>query len=146
MKFSQRRVARPMIARHGGTHLVDLAVSDPSGGNAERGKMEQVSSYDDDNGDTCTTYRPSLNDTSQRDRNRSAMAWPFGRAGGAGELMVTEVRRTDDEAYRTEDVQPEPGEADGEEQNADGAQTDQDDSKRATVIRASYRKRSGGIG
>lgn len=134
IKSAQKRHARPMIERNGGTHLVDLAVTNVSG-------MEKCYSDTDDNGDTTTTYRPSINDQSQRDPNRPGMAWPFGRSGGAGEVIVTEERQTDQDAYRMEDVQPEPGPSDGENQNAGGRQDDQDDSGSQRRPNAMYGRR-----
>lgn len=149
IKTSIRRVPRPMIARNGGTHDVDLAVSDPTGGTDERSPMRKVSEYTDDNGDTDTCYEVDTNAKGRLVENTSRMAWPFGIRGGANEVVVTETGRTQSgDAYQIEDVQPEPGEADGEGQNANGRQSaqDSDDSIRVSRGTIRYARRNGGIG
>lgn len=126
-KTAQRTVARPLIARHGGTHQVDLAV-DPD--EAVAGMRED---YSFNRGpDKVTRYSP----------NREGS--PFDDyAYGAGSVEVTETATDPDGACETgilNDVQPEPGEADGEEQNAGG-------SLRAQArYNPTYRRRDGGIG
>lgn len=150
MKSAQRVVARPMIARNGGTYRVDLAVGPDRliDGSAEHGRLEEISRYTDDNGDTEVRYQQRLADPKSRNPNTPGMAWPFGRNGGAGDVIITEPHEESDHAYQTEDVQPEPSEADGEGQNSGGAQEDQDDSRFNTRAQGSrgYRGRSGGIG
>lgn len=134
---AQRRVARPLIARHGGTHMVDLAVS----GETAAAGMEEVYSYEEDDGDRKTTYRPRRGD----DESPGAPLHSFGY--GHGEVVVTECDREDDDAYLSDDVQPEPSEADGEEQNMGGAQVEKArGSRSAGVANARYSRRSGGIG
>jgi hypothetical protein len=127
IKTAQRSVPRPMIARFGGTHQVDLAVD---GDEAARGMQEDYS-CEDEHGDKITNY------SVPRGQNKSPMA---SFAYGAGRVTVTESPNTGDEAYLCDDIQPEPSEADGEGQNMGGGQSE---IARDTT---SYRRRSGGIG
>lgn len=129
IKSAQKRVARPMIARSGGTHMVDLA----TGADSVIAGMEKGSEYTDDNGETECTYHPPIDRKEARDPNRTRLSWPFGRNGGVGDVIVKETPSVQDvdymdvaDGYQTEDVQPEPSEADGENQDADGEQDDQD--------------------
>lgn len=131
IKTAQRHVARPLIARHGGTHRVDLAV----GGEAATRGMVEGYAYDDDHGDKITNYsRPRGEDQS-----------PFRSFGGdAGDITVTESAMVDDGACLLDDIQPEPSEGDGEDQNAGGR--NMENARRDPVPNTRYGRRSGGIG
>ena len=122
-KTATRSVARPMIARHGGTHEVDLAVGADE---AVAGMREE---YNYQRGpDKVTQYSPDREDS------------PFSDyAYGAGRVTVTETAMEDDGCLLN-DVQPEPGPSDGEEQNAGGAQ------RPMARYNPTYRRRAGGIG
>lgn len=126
---AQRRVARPLIARSGGTHMVDLAVS----GETAAAGMEEVYSYPFPDGDeTKTTYRPRRGDDESPGAPLAAYAY------GAGEVVTTRCDEEADDAYGVSDVQSEPGEADGEDQDASGRQSGKAPSR--------YTRRTGGIG
>lgn len=128
---AQRRVARPLIARSGGTHMVDLAVS----GETAAAGMREGYSYEERDGDRVTEYAP------ERDEDIS----PYSGFGyGVGNVVVTECDREDDDAYLMDDVQPEPSEADGEDQNMGGRNRELP--KRASGPNARYTRRTGGIG
>lgn len=133
IRTAQRRVARPLIARNGGTHKVDLAIGADE---ATRGLEESPYSYEDEHGDKHTTYRPPV------DRDKSPLA-SFGY--DSNEVEVTECASYNDEAYLNDDIQPEPSEADGEDQNMGGAQEEVPRGAR-NGINPGYRRRSGGIG
>lgn len=112
MKTAQRRVARPLIVRNGGTHMVDLAVG---GDTAARGMVEDYS-YEDRHGDKITTY------SQPRDKDVSPLS-SFGY--GAGDVVVTECADVADASdlsapYLNDDIQSEPAEGDGQRQDAGG--------------------------
>lgn len=133
IKSAQRRVPRPLIARHGGTHKVDLAV----GGDTATHGMTEMYSSEDEHGDRETTYRPPS------DRAMSPLA---SFAYGAGEVIVEDRAVVDDEAYLNDDVQPEVSEADGENQDAGGTQEEVPRGYRSAGSNPRYGRRGGGIG
>lgn len=133
MKTAQRVHARPLISRFGGTHRVDLAV----GGDTAAAGMTELYSSEDEHGDKETRYRPPS------DQASSPLA-SFGY--GAGDVIVEEPAKVDDEAYLNDDIQPEPSEADGEGQNYGGGQEEVTRTSRNAGINPSPRRRAGGIG
>lgn len=134
IRTAQRNVPRPLIARSGGTVRVDLAI----GADEATAGLEESTygGYTDEHGEKHMTYRPPV------DRDKS----PFASfAYGANEVEVTECADTSGgDAYALDDIQPEPSEADGEDQNSGGRQSDVP--RRAGGPNTRYRGRSGGIG
>lgn len=134
IRTASRRVPRPLIARQGGTHRVDLAIGADA---ATRGLEESPYSYLDEHGDKHTTYREPV------DRDKS----PFASFGyDSNEVEVEECASQDGgDAYLDDDIQPESGEADGENQDAGGSQSE---TPRGATRggNTGYRRRAGGIG